>query len=117
MAIIPTDPRPTCASLPPLPWGEAKAVDAYDVCQWLGLEPAQRWGRVVEGGRKFTCPWCGSRDAMRAYPNGRVHCFSTKCGKNASNIDLVRKVRHIDAIDAVKAIAKRFLIGLRIRQD
>jgi hypothetical protein len=94
-----------------LSFADANARDAREVAHRLGLTPATGGGVPLEGGRKFPRQWCASSDAMHAYPNGRVHCFS--CGHDASNVDLVMQVRGVSAAQACAEVLGAHVLPAR----
>lgn len=65
----------------PLPWDEVNAADSHSVARLIDLPRA----RVAER-RKWGCPFCGSSDALHAYPGvrGGFGCWAA-CGADRPN--------------------------------
>ncbi len=65
----------------PLPWNEVNAVDSQSVARLIELPRARAAER-----RKWGCPFCGSSDALHAYPGvrGGFGCWAA-CGADRPN--------------------------------
>jgi hypothetical protein len=91
-----------------LPWSEVNAVESQDLAGRIGLPRAAR-----SEARKWGCPFCGSSDALHAYPGSGAGfgCWAA-CGadqprgcRGYSNVDVAMQHWGIGAADACRRLA------------
>lgn len=90
----------TTKTLPPLPWDRVKEVDGQQVA-----EQVLRLTKAAEP-RKWGCIGCDSSDALHAYRDGGLHCFS--CGTSWTNVDAVALHLRLEPADACRELARAF---------
>jgi hypothetical protein len=92
----------------PLPWNEVNVAESQTVAQLIGLPKANR-----SEARKWGCPYCGSSDALHAYPGVRAGfgCWAA-CGagqpkgcRGYSNLDVAMQHWGAGAADACRRLA------------
>jgi hypothetical protein len=94
----------------PLPWNEVNMAESQTVAQLIGLPKADR-----SEARKWGCPYCGSSDALHAYPGARAGfgCWAA-CGagqpkgcRGYSNLDVAMRHWGTGTADACRRLAAR----------
>ena len=101
-----------------IPWDRLREVPIDDVARALGAEPVRRTGNM------YSCPVCGSSDALNINPrkSNNAVCYSSGCAEHAgethgaihSTIDLVMLSEGLELKDAAMWIGERFGIDVGV---
>jgi hypothetical protein len=101
-----------------IPWAQLRNIPIDQVARALGSEPKRR------GGNMYSCPVCGSSDALNINlrKSNNAVCYSSGCAEYASDahgaqhstIDLVMLSERLDIKDAARWLGERFGVEIDV---